>query len=73
MQPLGKDHSFCCEAMRQDLTQVCDIHPHREDCADALIGIIDGDYGILIHDGGSSMSQISYCPWCGTKLPTSSD
>ncbi|HEY3386863.1 MAG TPA: hypothetical protein VGK46_10155 [Saprospiraceae bacterium] len=26
---------------------------------------------ILIYDGGSSVIQISYCPWCGSKLPES--
>jgi len=26
------------------------------------------DYGIPIHDGGSSYIQITFCPWCGTKL-----
>ncbi|GAA4426681.1 hypothetical protein GCM10023188_09060 [Pontibacter saemangeumensis] len=28
----------------------------------------DGLYGIPIHDGGSSMIVINYCPWCGSKL-----
>jgi hypothetical protein len=26
------------------------------------------DYGIPIHDGGSSFIEIEFCPWCGTKL-----
>ena len=26
------------------------------------------EYGIPIHDGGSSYIQINYCPWCGNKL-----
>lgn len=29
------------------------------------------EYGIQIHDGGSSFIQIDYCPWCGAKLPPS--
>ena len=26
------------------------------------------DYGIIIHDGGSSFITIKFCPWCGKKL-----
>lgn len=26
------------------------------------------EFGIPIHDGGSSYIQINYCPWCGQKL-----
>jgi hypothetical protein len=26
------------------------------------------DYGIPVHDGGSSFIEIDFCPWCGTKL-----
>src|SRR5262245_23164259 len=29
------------------------------------------EYGIIIHDGGTSYVLILYCPWCGTKLPES--
>jgi hypothetical protein len=29
------------------------------------------EYGMIIHDGGSSTVQILFCPWCGTKLPDS--
>jgi hypothetical protein len=29
------------------------------------------EYGIRIFDGGSSFIVISYCPWCGEKLPVS--
>ena len=28
----------------------------------------DGTYGIPIHDGGSSIISIKYCPWCGKQL-----
>jgi hypothetical protein len=27
-----------------------------------------GDYGLPIHDGGSSYIKIKYCPWCAKKL-----
>lgn len=26
------------------------------------------EYGIPIHDGGSSYIRIRFCPWCGSKL-----
>ncbi|MEY9869026.1 hypothetical protein ABIE66_004405 [Peribacillus sp. B2I2] len=29
------------------------------------------EYGLIIQDGGSSSIEITYCPWCGTKLPGS--
>jgi len=29
------------------------------------------EFGIDIQDGGSSYKLIAFCPWCGTKLPTS--
>lgn len=28
----------------------------------------DGTYGIPIHDGGTSVIVINFCPWCGEKL-----
>ena len=42
--------------------------PNSEDDADSLIGYFrsTGDYGIRIHDGGSSMIVIDFCPWCRT-------
>ena len=29
------------------------------------------EYGIKILDGGSAAQLITYCPWCGAKLPSS--
>ena len=60
---------FCCERMQEALTSTCPKHPDRHDCVDALLEERDGHYGILIHDGGSSMQTIDFCPFCGTKLP----
>ena len=59
----------CCERMAHDLDRVCDMHPERHDCPDALIGQVRGGFGIIVHDGGSSVIAISFCPWCGTMLP----
>lgn len=63
----------CCEAMRQKLDYKCEQHPNPYDCPDNLIvyNARFDEYGIIIHDGGSSYVLIHYCPWCGTKLPNS--
>jgi len=29
------------------------------------------EFGIPVHDGGSSHIVIEYCPWCGVNLPRS--
>jgi hypothetical protein len=62
-------NEYCCRWMRKDLDQTCEMHPHRSDCPDALIQRWDnGTYGIIIHDGGSTISHILVCPWCGSDL-----
>ncbi len=51
----------------------CEHHSDRWECPDALIsytGEFD-EYGIIVHDGGSSCIAMSFCPWCGSKLPDS--
>lgn len=59
----------CCERMAADLQHKCDVHPDRFDCPDAFIARGPGWYGLMVHDGGSSVVDIAYCPWCGSKLP----
>ncbi|MDJ1007232.1 MAG: hypothetical protein QNJ13_05345 [Paracoccaceae bacterium] len=61
--------------MKADLTYVCDQHPNRFDCPDNLISYdeITDSYGIIVHDGGSSVINIGFCPFCGTKLRDLSD
>ena len=51
----------------------CSEHPDPFSCPDKLVHYSDKfkEYGIIIHDGGSSISVIHYCPWCGEKLPKS--
>lgn len=51
--------------MAADLNQTCDEHPERVDCPDALIAEVRGGFGIIIHDGGASVIEITHCPWCG--------
>jgi hypothetical protein len=55
--------------MDYDLARECDTHESRFDCPDALIDLGRGGYGLIVHDGGSSVIDISFCPWCGSKLP----
>jgi hypothetical protein len=59
-----------CEEMKAQLDRRCDLHNDPFDCADRLIiyNSRSNEYGIIIHDGGSSYSRIRYCPWCGIAL-----
>jgi hypothetical protein len=63
--------------MADDLSQQCDMHPDRAACADAMIAEVRGGFGLYVRDGeegyGSSVIEIRYCPWCGTKLPPIND
>jgi hypothetical protein len=64
----------CCEMMtRQVEDWHCDMHADKFSCPDAVIDFIAKfrEYGIIIHAGGSSHTVISYCPWCGARLPDS--
>lgn len=29
------------------------------------------EYGIQVFDGGTSFHALNFCPWCGTRLPSS--
>ena len=65
--------THCCDEMRRQVETVCDRHPDRHDCPDALVGYstLRREYGLLVHDGGTSSLRIGYCPWCGSHLPGS--
>jgi hypothetical protein len=58
----------CCNRMDHDLNHKCNEHKSRSDCPDALISVVRGGYGLIVHDGGSSVIGIRFCPWCGSKL-----
>ena len=53
--------AFCCEEMRQHITDTRLIH---------YIEVFD-EYGIPYCEDNASIQVISYCPWCGRKLPDS--
>jgi hypothetical protein len=63
----------CCDVMRQEVERHCEQHPDRYDCPDCLIQYSPKlrEYGLIIHDGGRSTTLITFCPWCGAKLPES--
>jgi hypothetical protein len=65
--------SHCCEAMTCQVNWHCDTHPDRYDCPDVLISFVARyrEYGLIVHDGGSSYIVIGHCPWCGARLPRS--
>jgi|688.fasta_scaffold40421_3 hypothetical protein len=64
---------YCCKQMTRQVNHKCEIHVDNYECPDALIdySIKFDEYGIIIHDGGTSKISISYCPFCGKKLPDS--
>jgi hypothetical protein len=62
-----------CDRMDDDLTRKCDVHESRYDCPNALINSVRSGYGIIVRDGGSSVVEIAFCPWCGKRLPPIAD
>ncbi|GAA2886030.1 hypothetical protein GCM10010517_49690 [Streptosporangium fragile] len=63
----------CCELMTSQIVRHCDDHEDPFDCPDALVRFDAGsrEYGLIIHDGGTSTIGIAFCPWCGNRLPAS--
>lgn len=62
--------SYCCEAMHR-WSEPCAAHAHDPiNCPDQLIAHLPASRvpGIRIHDGGTSLVVIAFCPWCGTRI-----
>ena len=59
--------------MGRALTLSCDKHADVYECPDVLVAYkeVFDEYGLIIHDGGSSSLAIKHCPWCGATLPES--
>lgn len=66
--PCTRQH--CCMMMTRQVDFACEQHPDPADCPDSLVGYSPNcdEYGIRVHDGGSSWVVIDYCPWCGKQL-----
>ncbi|HZV68682.1 MAG TPA: hypothetical protein VFG10_04030 [Saprospiraceae bacterium] len=62
----------CCLMMALQISQP-NTMPDGKDDHDIIMNYneIFDEYGIPIYDGGTSVLQIMYCPWCGNKLPVS--
>lgn len=67
------DDRLCCDMMRSQFTHECEQHPDPFECPDVLVVYVPkyDEFGLPIHDGGSSYLLIRHCPWCGTSLPDS--
>ncbi|WP_331745170.1 hypothetical protein [Kitasatospora sp. NBC_01300] len=65
--------NHCCEAMNSRVNAPCGQHDDPSACPDALVGFSARfqEYGLIIHDGGTSRVRIDFCPWCGRRLPES--
>ena len=52
---------------------MCDEHTNPYECPDYVIAYSPefDEYGLIVHDGGSSSYLIRFCPFCGNKLPES--
>jgi hypothetical protein len=71
---LGKKFmKHCCQQMADAVSHKCAEHADPFDCPDCLISYTPkfDEYGIIVHDGGSSSVRIRFCPFCGTCLPES--
>lgn len=67
----SKTQIYCCESMKRNSKFDCNLHANEFECPDSLIYYSKkfDEYGLIIHDGGSSFVVIKFCPFCGTKLP----
>ncbi|WP_371816392.1 hypothetical protein [Roseateles sp. DAIF2] len=64
--------AHCCDSMSYWANRTCDQHATPFECPDALVlfDATSGQYGLIVHDGGSSTITIQHCPWCGHRLHT---
>jgi hypothetical protein len=48
----------------------CKTHDDPFERPDSLIAFNAGfnQFGLIVHDGGTSVVLIRYCPWCGSSL-----
>ena len=60
----------CCEDMDYHTNLNCDMHSDPFECPDKILIFDnkDNDYGLIIHNGGSSSIAINFYPWCSSRL-----
>lgn len=65
--------NHCCAQMKDAVEFKCTIHADPYECPDNLIMYVEkfDEYGLIVHDGGTAKMEISFCPWCGSRLPES--
>ena len=71
MDKKGFDYSkFCCLEIAKHISDgFSESGEIIYDDVDIILRKLDnGTIGIPIHDGGTSMIEIRYCPFCGSKL-----
>lgn len=65
-----KKDKFCCNIMEQHI--LLSFGKNGEIKYDEVDVVMNkwpnGTYGIPIHDGGTSLIVINFCPWCGMQL-----
>ncbi len=59
--------------MQKQIEPSCALHTSPFDCPEALVHYdpVFAEYGLIVHDGGTSVAAIGFCPWCGQTLPRS--
>ena len=60
----------CCSDMTAQIVRTCSEHLDRFACPDCLVDYWPESqvFGLIVHDGGRSVIEINYCPWCGALL-----
>lgn len=63
-------NKYCCQRFQETIEHKCQEHDNPFDCPDCLIYFLskNKEFGLIVHDGGTSFITISYCPFCGEKL-----
>ncbi len=66
----SKQGAYCCGRMHNAATLSCTTHTDPFACPDVFVIIgTGGTHNLIVHDGGTSAIGISFCPWCGRRLP----
>ena len=68
-EDVATDPELCCEMLKEQLKHSCVQHPNPYDCPDSVILKTKRGWGLPIHDGSHSYISITYCPFCGKRLP----